>query len=114
MWIACVAAALLALGGLYVTKDTAFVSNVVLHEDPEEGGLVNSNDEHLRSLIDGTDRMVHQPLGAGIGSTGSPSLLGDEGLIIENHYSYIAHEVGWLGLAVFMALFGAVLWRLWQ
>lgn len=114
VWVALLATALLAMGGLYVVKDTTFVSNVILHEDPEEGGNVNSNDEHVRSLVDGTDRMLRQPLGAGIGSTGSPSLLGEDGLIIENHYLYIAHEVGWFGLAVFLALFGAVLWFLWQ
>ena len=114
VWLALAASALLAMGGLYVVKDTTFVSNVILHEDPEEGGNVNSNDEHVRSLVDGTDRMLRQPLGAGIGSTGSPSLLGEDGLIIENHYLYIAHEVGWFGLAVFLALFGTVLWFLWQ
>lgn len=114
VWLACGAAALLMLGGLYAAKDTTFVSNVIFHEDPEEEGMVNSNDEHWSSLLNGTERMLRQPLGAGIGSTGSPSLLGEDGLIIENHYLYIAHETGWLGLALFMVLFVMVLLRLWR
>ncbi len=114
VWIALFASGLLFAGGLYVVKDTSFVSHVILHEDPDEGNSINSNDGHIESLIDGTERMLRQPFGAGIGSTGSPSLMGEQGLIIENHYLYIAHEVGWLGLILFGVLFSRVLWRLWQ
>ena len=53
-------------------------------------------------------------MGAGIGSTGSASLLGTEPVIIENQYLMIAHEVGWLGLALFAVLYTYILWRLWQ
>ena len=57
-----------------------------------------------------------QPLGAGIGSTGSASLYDDDegGVIIENQYLYIAHETGWLGLALFVAIFGLIMVRLWR
>lgn len=113
-WFAFGASVLLVLGGLYVVKDTTFVSNVILHEDPQEGGAVNSNDEHLASLTDGIERLLNQPLGAGIGSTGSPSLMGEAGLIIENHYLYIAHETGWVGLGLFVVLFLIILLGLWQ
>jgi hypothetical protein len=41
-------------------------------------------------------------------------LHGDAPIIIENQYLFIAHEVGWLGLALFIVFFGMILWRLWQ
>ena len=36
------------------------------------------------------------------------------GPIIENQYLFIAHEVGWPGLALFVALFVMILVRLWK
>ena len=107
-------AILIACGGLALARSTDFVSHVILHEDPNEGNDVNSNDGHIESLIDGSERLVRQPLGAGVGSTGSASLLGNEPLIIENQYLFVAHEVGWLGLALFIALFGLILHGLWR
>lgn len=114
MWIAVGVATLLMVSGIYIAKDVPFVSQVILHEDPHEGGDFNSNDGHWESLVDGTERMIRQPLGAGIGSTGSPSLMTDDKLIIENYYLYVAHEVGWPGLMLFIALWGLMLRRLWQ
>lgn len=114
LWLALGLVGLLLVGGVYLARDTQFVSVVILHEDPSEGNDVNSNEGHWESLVDGTDRMIRQPLGAGIGSTGSSSLLGDQPLIIENYYLYVAHEVGWVGIGIFIVLFGVILWRLWQ
>lgn len=112
-WIITVAVLFALLGGLLAARDTSFVSHVILHENPAEGNDVNSNDGHIESLIDGTDRMVRQPLGAGVGSTGSASLLGDEPLIIENQYLFIAHESGWLGLLLFVVILAEIMRRLW-
>lgn len=114
VWITLCVVALSLAGGLYAARDTHFVSHVILHEDPNEGNDTNSNDGHVESLIDGTDRMISQPLGGGIGSTGSASLLGDNPLIIENQYLYIAHEVGWLGIILFGILFIMLLKVLWK
>lgn len=110
-----VAAGLVAavLIGVVVFRDNPIVSKLVFHEDPAESGLVNSNDEHAASLVDGVERMIAQPIGAGIGSTGSASLLSDSPLIIENQYLFIAHEVGWAGFVLFGIIYGAVLHRLW-
>lgn len=113
-WIAgCVVAFALA-GGVIAGRDHPFVTNVILHENREGGSPVSSNDAHLESLYDGTDRMIRQPFGAGVGSTGSASLFTDKPLIIENQYLFIAHEVGWFGLVSFMALLVLVLRALWQ
>lgn len=114
MWIGLAAAAVVMAGMIYVLRDTSFVSNVILHENPLESNNVNSNDGHIDSLQDGVYRLINQPFGAGVGSTGSASLLGDTPLIIENQYLYIAHEVGWSGLALFLIIFVGILSRLWR
>lgn len=114
VWVSLIVVALLLGGSLVAFRETQFVSQVILHEDPHEGNDVNSNDGHVESLIDGTDRLSRQPLGAGIGSTGSPSLLTDNPLILENQYLYIAHESGWPGLALFLVINYLVLVGLWQ
>ena len=110
----------MALGGVVVillivgaaASRSSFISNVVLHENPNGGSSVSSNDGHLQSVETGVQRLLVQPFGAGIGSTGSASLYGGDGLIIENQYLFIAHEAGWLGLALFIALFILIMWRL--
>lgn len=105
---------IVASGLVVVFRDTPFVANVILHNDPTTGADVDSNAGHAESLADGTSRMIAQPFGAGIGSTGSASLLGDKPLIIENQYLLVAHEVGWVGLAIFTWLFYEIMKRLWQ
>ncbi len=112
-WIAMCVAALMLAGGLIAARDTSFVSNVILHEDPAESGLVNSNDEHVNSLVDGLTRMLRQPFGGGIGSTGSASIHTDKPLIIENQYLFIAHETGWLGLGLFLVITALLMIKLW-
>lgn len=114
VWIICGLLLVAAAGILYMLRDSAFIATVVLHDSPTTGAAVDSNSEHIQSLADGTARMLAQPLGGGIGSTGSASLYGDAPLIIENQYLYVAHEAGWLGLGLFIALFTLVLWRVWQ
>lgn len=114
MWLSLLAVALVIGGSLYAFRDTQFVSQVILHEDPLEGNDTNSNDGHAASLIEGLERMARQPLGGGVGSTGSASLLGDSPLIIENQYLFIAHETGWLGLALFLAVSYMILVGLWK
>lgn len=98
---------------LLVFRDNAVVSNVILHNNPTGGSAVDSNAGHAESLIDGVKRFVVQPLGAGVGSTGSASLDTKSPLIIENQYLFVAHEVGWAGLVAFVWLFVEIMRRLW-
>jgi hypothetical protein len=106
---------LIALGmGIVATRNTDFISNVVLHDNPVGGSSTKSDQGHLSSLQAGLNRALGQPFGAGIGSTGSASLYGNAPLIIENQYLLIAHEVGWVGLAFFVMVFVGILSRLWQ
>lgn len=114
--LAVMIAAIVVVAGiaLFALRGNSVVSNVVLHDNPVGGSSVSSNDGHASSLVDGIKRFAVQPLGAGIGSTGSASLGTKNPLIIENQYLFIAHETGWAGLAVFLWLFGEVMRRLWQ
>ncbi|HYG84503.1 MAG TPA: O-antigen ligase family protein [Verrucomicrobiae bacterium] len=105
--------AVLALG-IFAARETSFVQHVILHEDPEGKSPISSNEGHIESLADGLRRMIQQPLGAGPGSTGSASLFTDEPVIIENHYLFVAHESGWLGVGLFLMIFGMVIWRLYR
>jgi hypothetical protein len=114
VWISMSIAVCAVIGGLIVGQNSNFVSNVLLHENPVGGSSVSSNDGHIESLATGLDRMIHQPFGAGVGSTGSASLYGNSPFIIENQYLFIAHESGWLGFALFIALFMMIMLRLWK
>lgn len=109
LWIAGFVLAFALGGALFVARDTSFVQNVILHENQGTGGSISSNEGHLDSLVDGTERKISQPLGAGIGSTGSASLFTEETVIIENQYLFVAHEVGWLGVVLFVVLFVRIL-----
>ena len=115
IWIISGIVLLTALGGyLALHQNSTFVSNVLLHENPNGGSDYTSNDGHVDSLQDGVGRLVRQPLGAGIGSSGSASLLGNSPLIIENSYLFVSHEAGWLGLVLFITIFVMVMVRLWK
>ncbi|MGV9002182.1 MAG: O-antigen ligase family protein [Candidatus Saccharimonadaceae bacterium] len=114
IWISMAVVAVALTGSLVAFRDTQFVSQVILHEDPSEGNNVNSNDGHVASLKDSTSRMVQQPLGAGIGSTGSASLRTKSPVIIENQYLFVAHENGWIGLTLFLMITYYVLVALWR
>lgn len=115
VWAASLILALLVVGGtVYALRDTHFVQHVIFHEDPQGVSERTSNEEHVESLQVGTERLLEQPLGAGVGSTGSASLYTNDPIIIENQYLFIAHETGWLGIILFLAIMIIVLWRLWK
>ncbi len=113
-WIVTAVIVFAIVGGLVATSKTSVVSNVLLHENPTGGSLVNSNDGHLSSLQDSLLMLIRQPFGSGVGSTGSASFMTSAPLIIENQYLFVAHEVGWLGLILFLMIFIGVMNRLWQ
>ncbi len=113
-WITIGILMILVFGGLFLARDTSFISNVILHENPSGGSSISSNEGHASSLDDGFNHLIHQPLGGGIGSTGSASIIGNKAVIIENQYLFINHEIGWLGLAIFMYIFVSILLGLWS
>lgn len=113
MWVGVAAMLLIVAIGVVATKGSGFLSNVLLHDNPTSVVETTSNEGHIESLVEGTQRLFVQPFGAGVGSTGSASFLGDTPFVLENQYLFVAHEVGWLGLIVFLLLFVGVMNRLW-
>jgi hypothetical protein len=113
-WIATAVALFAVTGALIVGQGSSLIANVLLHDNPNGGGEISSNEAHIESLEVGAERVMQQPLGGGIGSTGSASLYGDAPLIIENQYLFIAHEAGWIGLLVFIVIYIGILARLWK
>lgn len=99
--------------GYPLLKNSSFFHTVIDHKDPNNPSLADSNLGHETSVISGIKRAVTHPLGFGIGSTGSASLLGDSPLIVENQYLFVAHESGWVGVLLFIALQVGVLVKLY-
>ncbi len=114
LWLIIATILILMSGTVWAIKGTGFISNVFFHENPADINDINSNEGHINSLISGFDQMISQPIGAGVGSTGSASLYGDSPVVIENQYLFIAHEAGWMGLVLFISIFSAVLMKLWD
>lgn len=112
--LGALAASIIFAGLLYAQRNSDFVQHVILHNNPTGGSARDSNEEHASSLQTGMERMLNQPFGAGIGSTGSASLFGDEPIIIENQYLFVAHESGWIGTLLFLCIFLSILWRLFK
>lgn len=113
------AAGAACIGGVVLLslQQSDWFSNVILHENPQSASESKSNDEHAQSLVTGWQRMIAEPFGHGIGSTGSASLYDNDSandIIIENNYFFVAHEAGWLGVGLFVGLFGYVLYVLWR
>lgn len=105
---------LIIISSLYVFRDSHFISNVIMHNNPNDTSNINSNDGHIESLIEGSEKLLNNPLGGGVGTTGSASFFTEKPLVIENQYLFIAHEIGWLGLATFIALYSLIMINLWQ
>lgn len=114
MWIISSMLLFALVGGVLAARETPLISNVIFHENPNGGSIVSSNDDHVSSLQYGIAQLMHEPLGSGIGSTGSASLLGGSPALVENQFLFVAHETGWLGLGLFLGLFVLVMKRLWQ
>ena len=114
VWLASIGIMLMCTAGLYLIRNTEFFHTVIIHDNPATGAHATSNDDHAKSLSAGIMRMAQQPLGAGVGTTGSAAMYGSMPHIIENQYVMVAHEVGWLGLVLFIAIYVLVLHGLWK
>lgn len=114
--ILAVSAVVLVGVGASIVWSMGMFERIVLHDNPAVEDAVSSNTDHADSLLLGFERLVSQPLGAGIGSTGSASDVSmvHAPLYIENQYLHIAHEVGWIGLAAYGFLLTTIMYMLWQ
>lgn len=109
-WIAMAIVVCASIGGLFALRSDPTVSTIFFHNNPN-GSSVKSDDQHAASLAEGAKTVLTHPLGLGIGSAGSASLLSNKPTIVENQYLFVAYEAGWLGLVCFVAVFGMILYR---
>lgn len=95
---------------IYQFRDKPFVQTVILHDNPETGGEVTSNDAHIASAKEGLKDIAEAPLtGCAPGCAGPASFYYDKGTnLAENYYLQIAQEVGLLGLLLFLLFSGFV------
>jgi hypothetical protein len=111
---AAVITLIIIISGIFLLNNSQFASNIILHENPNGGSSVNSNEGHISSIETGFGQLIRQPFGTGVGSTGSASLYSKKPVIIENQYLFTAHEAGWLGLVLFIFIFGLIIFDLWK
>lgn len=99
-------AALVGSVVVYQFKETAFVQNVILHDNSETGGEVSSNNARLEAYRDAVSDIKQNPLlGCGVGCAGPASIRHQEGVkIAENYYLQIAQEAGLIALALFLVI----------
>lgn len=115
--VAAGAATLLIAGGVvYQLRDTSFVQTVILHDNPETGAELTSNQAHGQAIEQGLEDVKNEPLiGCGPGCAGPASFYETEGpRLAENYFIQIAQEVGLIGLALFLAINALVLKKLYQ
>jgi O-antigen ligase len=105
---------LLLVGGMVAAKDSYFVQNVIFHAD-EATVLEDPNELRLRFWSESLQSAREQPLGHGPGTAGLASIRNDaQGTVLnENYYLQILHEVGVIGLLLFLAIIAVTGWLLY-
>ncbi len=102
----------LALFGALVFRyqNRSFVQDVILHNNPNTGGRVDSNTGHITALKNGAKDIQERPLaGCGVGCAGPASVRSSNGTkIAENYYIQIGQEAGVIGLGLFLAIIALV------
>lgn len=92
---------------------TYVFQNVFFHAD-QSTVLADPNELRVSLTQDAVNEIVQQPLGYGPGTAGLVSISNPQGgRLTENYYLQIAHEVGWLGLALFVVIISLLLYRLY-
>ena len=89
--------------------------NTFFHSDEHSTSAVSSNASRASALENGVKDTLSEPFGRGPGTAGPASVHNNHpSRIAENYYLQIGQEVGWLGLALFLAINYMVVKRLWQ
>lgn len=109
-------ALLIGAGGVYLLRNNDFVQNTVFHSDEHSRSNISSNAAHWHASRIAADQVVREPLGRGPGTAGPASLYNsnEAGRIAENYFLQIGQEIGWVGLALFLAVYILTGWRLWR
>lgn len=117
LWVAASTLAIVVLLGgatLLLWHNTTF-QNVIFHTQEHSLVKATSDEGHASALQAGLHDVVHEPLGRGPGTAGPASVYNTDhsARIAENYFIQLAQEVGWIGLALFLATTGLVAYELW-
>lgn len=115
-WPVLAAGLVVIIIGLYQVRSTPAFRSIVLRADDKNAATELDSDEyHLYFIEEGVRSVVDRPQGYGPGTAGIVSIQnGQDAQLTENYYIQIAHEVGVIGLAIFLAIWGIVMYLLWQ
>lgn len=89
----------------------------VFHSRPDRPTLTTgSDDKHWQEVTTGIKDAWQHPLGQGVGVSGPASFYNTKAApkVPESYYVQLAQEVGWAGLALFVAINVIVAVKLWQ
>ena len=97
-------------GMLYTFRQTSFVQDVILHDNPKTGGKVSSNAGHLDSLKTALRDVKKRPLfGCGPGCAGPASVYAKSGArYAENYFLQTAQELGIVGLTLLLLIYAII------
>ena len=99
---------LIVLGGVFVARDSYLVQNIVFHAD-ESTSLEDPNELRLKFIEESVSDIAANPGGYGPGTAGLASIRNDDRTVLnENYYFQIAHEVGLLGLILFLTILALI------
>lgn len=101
---------------LYTQRGSSFVQDVILHDNPQTGGAISSNEGHSEALTSGLRDVKKSPFyGCGAGCAGPASFHNSNGAkISENYFLQTAQEGGLVAFGLMIAFFTVVMWRLWK
>lgn len=107
-------AMIVVFGGLFVAfKDSYFVQNVIFHAD-DSTVLADPNELRVTLTQDAVEAIADNPLGYGPGSAGLVAISNPKGgILTENYYLQIFHEVGLFGITFFVAILFLVVRKLY-
>ena len=104
----------LFIGLFSLTNDNYLTQNLVLHAD-ESTVLADPNELRIQLLERSVSEVVDKPLGHGPASAGLVSIRNPEGgLLTENYFLQILHEVGVFGFIVFVSILALLIKKLWD
>lgn len=99
----------------FVMRTNTTLQDIVFHTNDRSTIATSSNDGHAAALRTGVREIIHQPLGRGVGSAGPASVYNrNQSRIAENYFLQVGQEVGWLGLALFIAINFYLARELWR
>ena len=111
-----IAGAVLLAGSIVFLAADAQTRDFIFHVSDHTTATQTSNEQHASALTQSVGEILREPFGRGPGSSGQPSWY-NTGHPIRNTESYLlelGEELGWLGLAIFLALTVLICQELWR